>query len=268
MALVQIFFIISLSVFTFFFPPKPKKLKLVWSDEFNKNGLPDAKKWTYEEGYVRNKELQYYTRSRPENARIENGNLVIEARLDSFNVNGKKVPITSASITTQGKGEWQYGRVEVRAKIPSSLGTWPAIWMLGKNQQEVGWPACGELDLMEHVGYDPNNLHFNIHTKAYNHVKKTNKGATIPYPQPYADYHVYAMDWTKEKIDFLLDNKVVFTFKNEGTGPDAWPYNQPFYLILNLAFGGGWGGQKGVDVNSLPQKVYIDYVRVYQPRNS
>ena len=264
MALANILLVCILSLFTFFFPPKPKKLKLVWSDEFNKAGLPDANKWTYEEGYIRNKELQYYTKQRPENARIENGNLVIEARLDSLNVGGKKAPITSASITTEGKAEWQYGRVEVRAKIPSSLGTWPAIWMLGKNRREVGWPACGELDIMEHVGYDPDKLHFTVHTKAYNHIKKTDKGAKVPFAQPYADYHVYAMDWTKEKIDFLLDNKVVFTFKNEGTGPDVWPYDQPFYLILNLAFGGGWGGQKGVDVNSLPQKFYIDYVRVYQ----
>lgn len=254
-------------VYTTGVAPKPKKLKLVWADEFNQKGLPDTKKWTFEEGYIRNKELQYYTQGRPENARIENGNLVIEARLDSLEIGGKKMPVTSASITTEGKAEWQYGRVEVRAKIPSSLGTWPAIWMLGKNRREVGWPACGELDLMEHVGFDPDNLHFNVHTKAYNHVKKTNKGAIVPYPRPYADYHVYAMDWTKEKIDFLLDNQVVFTFKNEGTGPDAWPFDQPFYLILNLAFGGAWGGQKGVDVNSLPQKFYIDYVRVYQRKS-
>lgn len=267
-------FILSIfSIFSFLFPPKDttsnQKLKLVWREEFNKKGMPDLNNWNYEVGYMRNRELQYYTRARPENIHIKKGKLVIQALNDSMDIgNGKKAPITSASITTEGKKEFQYGRIEVRAKIPSSLGTWPAIWMIGKNRKYVGWPACGEIDLMEHVGFDPNMLHFNIHTKAYNHKIKTNKGAQVPYSRPYDGYHVYAIDWTKHKIDFFLDNKLVFTFKNEGTGSDAWPYDQPFFLILNLAFGGGWGGQKGVDVSSLPQKFYIDYVRVYQNNNS
>ena len=244
--------------------PEPvKKRKLVWSEEFNYSGQPHQKDWVFESGYLRNQELQYYT-NRPENARVENGNLVIEARLDSLKENGKILPITSASLTTQGKHEWQYGRFEVRAKIPSALGTWPAIWFLGTNIGQVGWPACGELDLMEHVGFDPDTLHFNIHTKAYNHTKKTNKGKKIGLKNPEADFHVYTLDWTKEKIDFILDGKTVFTFRNEGTGPDTWPYNQSFYLILNLAMGGAWGGQKGVDLKALPQRFYIDYVRVYQ----
>ncbi|MDQ4139310.1 MAG: glycoside hydrolase family 16 protein, partial [Bacteroidota bacterium] len=159
-------------------PTPVKKRKLVWREEFNTRGQPSAKDWVFEAGYIRNKELQYYT-NRPENARVENGNLVIEARLDSFAIEGKKVPITSASLTTKGKHEWQYGRIEVRAKIPSALGTWPAIWLLGTNHQTAGWPACGEIDMMEHVGYDPDTLHFNIHTKAYNHIKHTNKGQKI-----------------------------------------------------------------------------------------
>ncbi|MDQ3289938.1 MAG: glycoside hydrolase family 16 protein, partial [Bacteroidota bacterium] len=186
------------------------------------------------------------------------------ARLDSFSIEGQKVPITSASLTTEGKHEWQYGRIEVRAKIPSALGTWPAIWLLGTNHKTAGWPACGEIDMMEHVGYDPDTLHFNIHTKAYNHSKHTNKGKKVGIQNPEADYHIYTLDWTKEKLDLMLDNKVVFTYRNEGTGPDVWPYDQPFYLILNLAFGGAWGGQKGVDLKALPHKFYIDYVRVYQ----
>lgn len=244
---------------------KPKK-KLVWSDEFNYSGLPDTNKWNYEEGYVRNKEIQYYSKERLENARVENGNLVIEARLDSVQVGGKTVPVTSASLTTKGIAEWQYGRIEVRAKIPSARGTWPAIWMLGKNTSEIGWPAGGEIDIMEHVGYDPEFIHTNIHTKAYNHTRGTHKGKTTAIAQPYNDFHVYAIDWDKKKIDFFIDDKVVFTYVNEGTGSDVWPYDQPFYLILNLAMGGGWGGTKGVDMQAFPQKFYIDYVRVYQEK--
>ncbi|MDB5264382.1 MAG: hypothetical protein JWQ14_3665 [Adhaeribacter sp.] len=264
MTYLTLFFVSCWTVLTWIAPPQPAKLKLVWGDEFNYHGQPDPKKWVPEEGYLRNKELQYYTKGRLENARVENGNLVLEARHDSLLVKGKKVPVTSASLTTQGTAEWQYGRIEVRAKIPSARGTWPAVWMLGKNIREVGWPACGEIDIMENVGFDPDTLHFNVHTKAYNHTKKTNKGQKIGLINPAADYHVYAVDWTKDKIDFLLDKKVVFTFKNEGTGTDTWPYSQPFYLILNLAMGGAWGGQRGVDMAAFPQKFYIDYVRVYQ----
>ena len=242
----------------------PQKEKLVWSDEFNYSGLPDPKKWSYETGSIRNKELQYYTSGRKENARVEDGNLIIEARLDSLDVNGKKVPVSSACINTAGIAEWKYGKIEVRAKIPSSLGTWPAIWMLGTDRQKLGWPKTGEIDIMENVGFDPENIHTNIHTEAYNHVKKTNKGKITPVNQPYADFHIYSINWTKDKIDFMIDKNLVFTFSNEGTGSATWPYDKPFYLILNLAFGGSWGGQKGVDLKTLPQKFYIDYVRVYQ----
>lgn len=237
--------------------------KLVWAEEFNYSGSPNPDKWEYENGYIRNKELQYYT-DRTENVRVEEGNLVVEARLDSLEKNGEVYPVTSASIITKNKAEWQYGRVEVRAKIPSALGTWPAIWMLGKNIDQVGWPASGEIDIMEHVGFDPDTIHTNIHTKAYNHSINTNKGKATGISRPYDDFHVYAIDWDKEKIDFFIDNKKVFTFKNEGKGQEEWPFDQPFYLILNLAIGGAWGGQQGVDLSSLPQKFLVDYVRVYQ----
>jgi beta-glucanase (GH16 family) len=262
--MVHLIFMLCSLIMSFSNPDSPKAgKKLVWSDEFDKPGLPDPAKWDYELGYVRNKELQYYT-TRKENARVENGNLIIEARNDSFSIDGKMVPITSASLITRNRAEWTYGYFEIRAKIPSSLGTWPAIWMLGKNIREAGWPACGEIDIMEHVGYDPDKIHAYVHTKAYNHTKGTQKGQATEIVAPYADYQVYAVDWGKDKMDFYLNNKKVFTFANEGKGPDSWPFDQPFYLILNLAFGGGWGGQKGVDPASLPQKFYIDYVRVYQ----
>lgn len=242
----------------------PAFKKLVWSDEFDKDGLPDDTKWNYEKGYLRNNELQYYTSKRSQNAKVENGHLVITAKNDSLNEGGKVCTVTSASLNTKGKKEWTYGRIEVRAKIPSSLGTWPAIWMLGKNITEVGWPACGEIDILEHVGYMPDTVHFNIHTAKYNHVKHTGKGIKIFYPGAFNDFHVYAIEWTREKIDWFMDDKKVFTYQNEGTGTDVWPFDQPQYLILNLAIGGAWGGQKGVDLKSLPQSLLIDYVRVYQ----
>jgi beta-glucanase (GH16 family) len=261
--LQPIILLCSLFVSTCFSDSPKAGKKLVWSDEFNISGMPDPAKWDYELGYVRNKELQYYTK-RKENARIENGNLIIEARMDSFSVDGKVFPVTSASLVTRNRAEWKYGYIEVRAKIPSSLGTWPAIWMLGTNIKEVGWPACGEIDIMEHVGYDPHKVHAYVHTKAYNHSINTQKGQATEILKPFADFQTYAVDWTKEKMDFYLNDKKVFTFKNEGKGEDAWPFDRPFYLILNLAFGGSWGGQKGVDHSSLPQQFIVDYVRVYQ----
>jgi beta-glucanase (GH16 family) len=237
---------------------------LVWFDEFNYAGLPDATKWSYESGYIRNKELQYYTRQRLDNAKVENGNLVISALNDSLRSGSSVYPITSASLTTKGTKEWTYGRIEVRAKFPSSLGTWPAIWMLGSNISQVGWPACGELDILEHVGYMPDTIHFNVHTEKYNHVKKTNKGSKIFYPNAMNDFHVYALEWFPDHLDWYMDDKKVFSYANENTGKDAWPFDAPQYLILNLAFGGDWGASKGVDISSLPQRFYIDYVRLYQ----
>jgi beta-glucanase (GH16 family) len=249
--------------------------KLVWADEFTANGLPDSTKWTYEEGYVRNQERQYYTRERAENARAENGLLILEARKEQFpnaryqagSENWQRAQFagyTSASLTTEGKVSWRYGRIEVRAKLPTGRGTWPAIWMLGVNRREVGWPACGEIDIMEYVGYDPEVIHANIHTQAYNHVKKTGKGAPLKVPRPWESFHTYAIEWTPERMDFFVDDQKYFSFANEKTGAAAWPYDQPFYLILNIAIGGSWGGSKGIDDTIFPQRMEVDYVRVYE----
>jgi beta-glucanase (GH16 family) len=237
--------------------------KLVWSDEFDTPGAPDSSKWNYETGYIRNHEMQYYTNN-PENARVEDGNLIIEAKRDSSIVENDTLKVTSASLITKGKQEWTYGKIEVRAKIPSFLGSWPAIWMLGSNINEVGWPKCGEIDMMENVGFDPDTVHFNIHTEAYNHVKGTNKGKKVFVNDAAADFHVYTLEWHEDRLDFFLDSVKVFTFNNEGKGTEVWPYDKPHYLILNLAVGGAWGGSKGVDLSALPQKLIIDYVRVYQ----
>lgn len=237
---------------------------LVWQDEFNGRGLPDSSRWAYEQGYVRNRELQYYTVARSQNAHLENGNLVITALRDSLQKEKGVHPITSASLHTRNKQSWTYGRIEVRAKMPSSLGTWPAIWTLGTNIGSVGWPACGEIDILEHVGYMPDTVHFNVHTRKYNHVKGTGKGTKIFVKEPYNAFHVYAIEWFPDRIDWYFDDQKVFTFADEKSGKDAWPFNEPQYLILNLAFGGAWGGTRGVDRASLPQQFLIDYVRVYQ----
>lgn len=128
----------------------------------------------------------------------------------------------------------------IKEKLLSGKGMWPAIWMLGTNRDKVGWPACGEIDIMENVGFDPDTIHANIHTKAYNHMKGTNKGSKIKGEKPYEQYHVYAIEWHENRIDFFLDDEKYFTFKNEGTGNDVWPYDKPHYLILNAAIGGNY----------------------------
>lgn len=240
-------------------PSAPAGWTLVFSDEFDRPGALDSAKWAYELGYIRNKEAQYYT-SRPENVRVEAGNLLIEARKEAHEGYG----YTSASINTQGRFEFLYGRVEVRAKLPTGNGSWPAIWMLGTNRSQVGWPACGEIDIMENVGFDPQRIHGSVHTAAYNHTIGTHKTATINVTNPWEDFHVYAMEWFPDRIDILVDGQKYFTFRNEGTGSATWPFDKPHYLLINLAIGGAWGGQKGIDDSRFPMRYLVDYVRVYR----
>jgi len=250
--------------------------KLVWCDEFDYEGLPDPAKWDYETGFVRNAELQYYTRERKENARVQGGVLVIEARKERFpnpgydpskprsGTNCEFAEYTAASLITRGKASWTYGRFEVRAKLPKGRGTWPAIWMLGTNISEVGWPKCGEIDIMEYVGFDPDGVHTTVHTQAYNHTRGTGRGKRTTVERPYEDFHVYAMEWTKNSITFFVDEKRVFSVADDGGGVDAWPFTAPQYLLLNFAVGGSWGAAKGVDESIWPQQFLIDYVRVYE----
>jgi len=250
--------------------------KLVWSDEFDRDGLPDPAKWDYETGFVRNNESQYYVRSRKENSRVENGTLIIEARREAmdnpgYNASGdararraaQVAAYTSASLHTRGIAAWTYGRIEVKAKLPKGRGAWPAIWMLGTDRQ-AGWPACGEIDIMEFVGYEPGVIHANVHTKKYNHAIKTGRGDKITITDASDAFHLYAVEWYPDRLDFFVDDRKYFTCSNDGSGPDAWPFDKSQYLILNLAIGGAWGGQKGIDDTSFPQRYVIDYVRVYQ----
>jgi len=237
--------------------------ELVWEDNFDKDGLPDKTIWDYEEGYIRNNEAQYYTKERLENARVENGNLIIEARKDNWN--GKE--ITSASLHTYGNKSMLYGKIEVRAKLPTGKGTWPAIWMLGNTiRTGTNWPECGEIDIMENVGFDPDVIHANVHTKAYNHSIGTNKGNKITVKKPYEKFYTYTVEWYEDKMFFYVDDQRYFVFNNENTGNDVWPFDKPHYLILNLAIGGAWGGQQGIADDLLPQKYYIDYVKVYKKK--
>jgi beta-glucanase (GH16 family) len=235
----------------------PKGWKLVWGDEFDYKGLPDPKKWDYEVGRVRNNEAQYYTRARLENARVEGGKLVIEGRKESF----QGAEYTAASVITKGKAGWQYGRFCVRAKLPRAVGTWPAIWTLGEDIDKVGWPRCGEIDIMEHVAFDLNVIHGTIHQDGAD-GKHVGKGGQVRIPDATDAFHVYAAEWYPDRIDFFVDDKKYFTYaKSEGP---AWEFDRKHYLLLNLAIGGEWGGQKGIDAAAFPQRYEIDFVRVYQ----
>jgi beta-glucanase (GH16 family) len=241
--------------------PGPIGWSLVFADEFEAAGGLDPAKWGYELGYIRNNEKQYYT-SRAENVRAEGGNLVIEGRKEPYQGYG----YTSASVNTLGRFEFLYGKVEVRAKLPTGNGSWPAVWMLGTNRLQAGWPACGEIDIMENVGFDPLRVHGSVHTAAYNHTIGTQKTASLTIADPSQDFHVYSMEWTADQIEVLVDGQKFFTFRNEGTGSRAWPFDKPQYLLVNLAIGGSWGGQKGIDDSRFPSRYLVDYVRIYQQR--
>ena len=236
---------------------------LVWGDEFDHPGQPDPAKWSYETGLVRNHEQQFYTDNRRENARVEDGKLILEARKEPMG-GGQ---FTSASVISRGHAAWTYGRIEVKAKLPAARGTWPAIWLLPNDISTVPWPRCGEIDLMEHVGHDPGRVHGTLHCEAFNHVKHTQRGAIQSVPTASSEFHLYAMDWSAERIVMQIDGASYATFERKpGDTPAEWPFNKPFYLILNLAIGGGWGGQQGVDDSAFPQRMEVDYVRVYQKK--
>lgn len=207
-----------------------------------------------------NKELEFYTRDRRENARVENGNLIIEARRERW----ERRDYTSARLVTKNKGDWTYGRLEVRARIPKGRGSWPAIWLLATTQGRLRWPDDGEIDIMEHVGFDPGIIHGSVHTRRYNHVIGTQKTATVSVPDAMDAFHVYTAEWDRERLRIFVDDREYFSFANEHTGHDTWPFDAPFHLLLNIAVGGNWGGKQGVDDATFPLRMEVDYVRVYQ----
>lgn len=258
---IKIFILFCLSIF---YSQSSFSQKIIWSDEFDSEGLPDDSKWSYDVGDHGwgNKELQYYSKEDTKNARVENGVLIIEAISDSSRSKG----YSSARLVTKHKAAWQYAYIEVRAKLPQGVGTWPAIWMLPEENTYGGWPRSGEIDIMEHVGYDPGKVHGTVHTEAFNHSIGTQKGAQLMVPDFQEEFHTYAIDWREEKIDFFIDGQKYFTFENTGGDSKEWPFDQPFHLILNIAVGGNWGGAKGVDPTIWPQRMEVDYVRVFDKK--
>lgn len=244
-----------------------KQNTLVWSDEFDYTGAPDTTKWNYDLGdgcpnvcNWGNNELQYYTND-PKNVRVENGMLIIEAHNDSLG--GKAY--TSTRMVSKNKGDWLYGRIEVKAKLPRGKGTWPAIWMLSTDWSYGGWPESGEIDIMEHVGFDPGVVHGTIHTKKYNHLNQTQKEGTITVADCQDAFHVYAIDWRENRIDFFVDDKLYHSvIRDPADDFNGWPFDKRFHLIMNIAVGGNWGGMQGVDNSIWPQRMEVDYVRVYQ----
>ncbi|MBU0955488.1 MAG: glycoside hydrolase family 16 protein [Spirochaetes bacterium] len=235
---------------------------LDWADDFNGRAL-DKTIWRHAVGGggYGNNELQFYTNA-PENSRVENGILIIEARRE------KKAgyPYTSAKLQTLQRKVIQYGRVEVKAKLPVGVGSWPAIWMLPEDGSAygVGWPDSGEIDIMEHVGYEQGKVHFTVHTSSFNHKAGTHKTGTVQLDDAAEEFHVYGMEWTPDQIRCYVDDQTTFVYDNPGTGWQAWPFDKPFYLILNIACGGDWGGLRGIDNDSFPWRMEVDWVRVYR----
>ncbi|KRD59959.1 glycoside hydrolase [Flavobacterium sp. Root935] len=227
--------------------------KVIWSDEFNVDGSPDSSKWGYNTGTGDgwgNNELEYYT-NRSENVKIENGTLKITAIKENY----LGSQYTSTRMLTKGKFSFKYGRAEVRAKLPVGGGTWPAFWLLGDNIDTVGWPACGEIDILESVGNNPNVIHSSLHSPGRSGNTPDTKTTTAVNST--TEFHIYAAEWSAESIKFYVDDNLFYTYKNSSTTP----FNQKFFIILNLAMGGNFGG--AVDPNFTSATFEVDYVRVY-----
>jgi beta-glucanase (GH16 family) len=224
----------------------------VWADEFNIDGAPDSNKWTFQiwdPGRVNN-ELQSYT-NRPENTIVEGGVLKIKAIREKYG----KGDFTSGRLESNGKFDFTYGKIVIRAKLPTGVGTWPAVWMLGSNIGSVGWPACGEIDILESVGKELNINHSSLHSPGRS--GNTPDTGTIKVPNDNTEFHIYTADWRADYIKFSVDDVVYYTFVNS----DKFPFNKNFYLIVNLAMGGVWGGP--VDPNFTSSTLEVDYIRVY-----
>ena len=249
----------------------PAGYALVFGDEFNVGTMPDPAKWDYAternaDGWF-NQEKQYYARARPENSRIENGNLIIEARAESLDPvkypdwGGQKY--TSTRLLTRGKSSWTYGFFEVRAKIPCGIGTWPAIWTLPEDPKVI-WPNGGEIDIMEHVGFVAGEVNQTVHTKAFNFGNGSQKTTKFQVVNACNAMHRYQMLWTSDFILMGVDDQPKFMFRKLKPDRARWPFDQPQHLLLNIAVGGSWGGQKGIRPDAFPAKMEVDYVRIYQ----
>jgi beta-glucanase (GH16 family) len=242
-------------------PEYPLNLPLTWSDEFDGTAV-NQDYWSFDTGADGwgNEELQNYTDG--ENVEMVDGKLVITAR--KVDDNQGPGSYTSARVNTQGKKEFRYGRLEIRAKLPSGTGIWPAIWMLGSNFSSEGWPACGEMDIMEYVGYQPNTVHSTVHTPAG--FGDNGDGSSFTLETCEEEFHNYGLIWTESKLLFYVDtpDNIIHTYAPVSKTEQNWPFDQPAFFLLNVAVGGTWGGAQGIDDSIFPQSMEIDYVRVYQ----
>jgi beta-glucanase (GH16 family) len=241
----------------------PAGYRLVWADEFERDGLPDPARWAYDTGMNKagwhNRELQYYSGPRAENARVQGGRLFITARQEEMRSapdwGGQRY--TSTRLVTHGRQDWTYGFFEIRAKVPCGRGTWPAIWTLNS---AIDWPAGGELDILEHVGKEPGRVFSTVHTAA-NHAGN-GLGNALALPTACTGFHNYQMHWTAERVRFAIDGRVHYEYANPRQGRERWPFDAPQFLILNIAIGGDLGGP--VDDSALPATMEVEHVRVYQ----
>lgn len=242
---------------------------LAWSDEFDRTdgSAPDPAKWGFDLGGNGwgNKELESYT-ARKDNARIEAGHLVIEARKETYaGKDGISRPYTSARLKTQGLGAWTYGHIEARMKIPRGQGIWPAFWAMGTNIKPAGWPSCGEIDIMENIGKEPGTVHGTLHGPGYSGQNGPGHPYSLPAGKRFADdWHNYAIDWTTNSITWLVDEHPYATIKaSDLPAGKKWVYDHPHFLLLNLACGGYWPGDPDT-TTQYPQQLLVDYVRVWQ----
>jgi len=240
----------------------PAGYTLVWSDEFAGSRV-DNDNWRFENwapGYVNN-ELQRYV-----SGGVLDGNYTAFVEDGKLNIRAMKYNGQVISARMNSMKSWTYGYMEASIKLPKGKGTWPAFWMM-PNDFSLGWPACGEIDIMEEVGVNPNYTSSSIHTKSYNHTKNTQKTKEIYTRNAESEFHVYAVEWTADYLQFYTDGVAQLRFENDGTGNnDTWPFNKSFYIILNLAWGGDWGGWNGVDESALPCTMQVEYVRVFQKK--
>jgi beta-glucanase (GH16 family) len=248
-------------------PMRAPSIRPSWADEFNTKNI-DANKWRFDtvlnkSGWP-NHERQYYSEARPENARIEQGSLVIEARREALQDQPDWGGQAYSSAKLVSRSPHGYGFYETRALLPCARGTWPAIWLLPSSGK---WPDAGEIDVMEMVGWQPQVVHATLHTAAFNHAKGTQRGGQLDVPTSCSGYHRYQLDWRSDSITIGIDDRAYMRVANDQPGgAAAWPFTRPYNLILNLAIGGDWGGVKGIDDAALPQQMRVDYVRYWKAR--
>ena len=239
---------------------------IVWQDEFDGASL-DINKWSHEVGGhgFGNNELQYYTDD-SSNSFVDNGILHIRAKYEPAGIGSPNNlrNFSSARLRTVGKGDWQYGRIDVKAKIALGQGIWPAIWMLPSDWIYGGWPKSGEIDIMEHVGHDEGRIHGSVHTESYNHIIGTQRTNAKLIEDIKTLFHIYSIEWSEQKIDFFIDDTLHYTFQNDFSNDfRTWPFNERFHLLLNVAVGGNWPGPPN-NTTVFPQDMEVDYVRVYE----